>query len=133
MKVLTFGFDSDESNPHFPGNYGTNIVAYTGTHDNDTVLGWAESASPDALKYAMKFLGFSKTEEAPDAFIRWLFGSPCDTVVVPMQDILHLGTEARMNYPGKAGGNWLWRMKPGALTVDLSVKYNNLNTETNRR
>ncbi len=133
MKVLTFGFDDDESNPHFPGNYGTNIVAYTGTHDNDTVLGWAETASPKALKFAMKYLGFSAKEEAPEAFIRELFRGPCDIAVVPMQDMLHLGTEARMNYPGTTGGNWLWRMKPDALTVDLSVKYCSLITETNRR
>ncbi len=133
MKVLTFGFDGDESNPHFPGNYGKNTVAYTGTHDNDTVLGWAENASPEALKFAMKYLGFSAKEEAPDAFIRELFRGPCDTAVVPMQDMLHLGTEARMNYPGSTGGNWLWRMKPGSLTVDLTMKYNSLISETNRR
>ncbi len=133
MKVLTFGFDGDETNPHYPGNYGKNIVAYTGTHDNDTVLGWAESASEKSLKFAMKVLGFSSKEEAPEAFIRGLFSGPCDTVVVPMQDLLHLGTEARMNYPGTVGGNWLWRMKPDALTVDLSVKCSKLNSETNRR
>ena len=133
MKVLTFGFDGDDSNPHFPGNYGTNSVAYTGTHDNDTVLGWAKNASPEALERAMKTLGFSKTEDAPDAFIRELFRGPCDTAVVPMQDILHLGSEARMNYPGRVGGNWFWRMKPDALTVDLIMKYCALNIETNRR
>ena len=133
MKVLTFGFDSDESNPHFPGNYGQNTVAYTGTHDNDTVLGWAESASPEALKFAMKHLGFSTKEEAPEAFIRELFTGPCDTAVVPMQDILHLGTEARMNYPGTIGGNWLWRMKPDMLTIDLTMKYCKLNEESERR
>ena len=133
MKVLSFGFDSDESNPHYPGNYGANTVAYTGTHDNDTVLGWAKSASPKALEFAGKMLGFSTPEEAPDAFIDALFRGPCDTVVVPMQDMLHLGTEARMNYPGTIGGNWLWRMKPGMLTVDLSLKYCKLNAETNRR
>lgn len=133
MKVMTFGFDGDESNPHFPGNYGMNTVAYTGTHDNDTVLGWAESASPEALKFAMKYLGFSAKEEAPDAFIHELFRGPCDTVIVPMQDMLHLGTEARMNYPGSTGGNWLWRMKPDSLSVDLSMKYCSLISETNRR
>ncbi len=133
MKVLTFGFDGDETNTHFPGNYGSNTVAYTGTHDNDTVAGWTAAASKEALAFAMKTLGFSKPEEAPDAFIRALFSGPCDTVVVPMQDILHLGTEARMNYPGTTGGNWLWRMKPDVLSLDLSMKYSTLNAETNRR
>ena len=133
MKVLTFGFDDDESNPHFPGNYQANTVAYTGTHDNNTVLGWAASASEKALGLAEKTLHFSGVEEAPDAFIRELFRGPCDTVVIPMQDILHLGEEARMNYPGTIGGNWLWRMKPDVLTLELSVQYSSLNAETNRR
>ena len=133
MKVLTFGFDSDETNPHFPGCYGQNTVAYTGTHDNDTVLGWAKSASPEALAFAEKNLGFTAVEDAPDAFIRKLFTGPCDTVVVPMQDMLQLGSEARMNFPGTIGGNWLWRMKPDMLTIELSMKYCNLNKETDRR
>ena len=133
MKVLTFGFDSDDKNPHYIGCYGKNTVAYTGTHDNDTTLGWARKASPEALAFAEKIIGFSGAEEAPEAFIRALFKCPCDTVIVPMQDILGLGTEARMNYPGSTGSNWLWRMKPGALTVDLSVKYARLNTENGRR
>ena len=133
MKVLTFGFDSDASNPHFIGNYGKNVVAYTGTHDNDTTLGWAEKASPEALEYAKKTLGFTEVSEAPEAFIRALFKSDCETVVVPMQDVLGLGGDARMNYPGLTGGNWLWRMKPGTLTPELSMKYFKLNKETDRR
>ena len=133
MKVLTFGFDGDKSNPHYPGNYTENYVAYTGTHDNDTTLGWAEKADPEVLKFAMKELGFSKVEEAPEAFIQALFRLPCDTVIVPMQDILGLDGSARMNYPSTIGGNWLWRMKPGQLTGDLSMKYYLLNKQTNRR
>ena len=133
MKVLTFGFDGDESNPHFPGNYLQNTVAYTGTHDNNTVMGWVETASKEALDLAMKTLDFKKPEEAADAFIRGLLMGPCDTAIIPMQDILHLGSEARMNYPGTTGGNWLWRMKPDALSLDLSMKYSMLNAEANRR
>ena len=133
MKVLTFGFDSDESNPHFIGHYRRNTVAYTGTHDNDTTLGWAEKADPKALAFAEKTLGFSGAAEAPDAFIRALFKSPCDTVIVPMQDILGLGGEARMNYPGTTGGNWLWRMKPDQLSLDLSMQYYRLNKESERQ
>ena len=132
MKVLTFGFDSDESNPHFIGHYTKNTVAYTGTHDNDTTLGWAEKADPKALAFAEKTLGFSGKKEAPDAFIRALFRSPCDTVVIPMQDVLNLGGSARMNYPGITGGTWIWRMKPDQLSLDLSMKYYRLNRETQR-
>lgn len=132
MKVLTFGFDSDESNPHYIGCYSKNTVAYTGTHDNDTTLGWAEKASPEVLAFAGKELGFSTPAEAPEAFIRALFQSPCDTVVVPMQDVLGLGGSARMNYPGTIGGNWLWRMKPDQLSLSLSMKYFRLNKENGR-
>ena len=132
MKVLTFGFDSDESNPHFIGHYEKNSVAYTGTHDNDTTLGWAEKADPKALAFAEKTLEFSGTAEAPEAFIRALFKSPCDTVIIPMQDILGLDGSARMNYPGTIGGNWLWRMKPDQLSLELSMKYYRLNRQTER-
>ena len=133
MKVMTFGFDSDETNPHYPGNYTSNCVAYTGTHDNDTTLGWAEKARPEVLAFAGRTLGFTKPEEAPEAFIKALFKLPCDTVIVPMQDVLGLGGEARMNYPGTIGGNWTWRMKPDQLSLDLSMKYYKLNKETERR
>ena len=132
MKVLTFGFDSDETNPHFIKNWTSNIVGYTGTHDNDTVRGWAEKANPKALAFAEKTLGFKGPEQAPEAFIRAVFASPADMVVVPMQDILGLGSSARMNFPGTIGGNWLWRMKPDSLSLDLSMKYYKLNKETNR-
>ena len=118
--------------PHHPDNYTENTVAYTGTHDNDTTRGWADKADPKVLAYAEKTLGFKTPEEAPDAFIRFLFKGPCDTVIIPMQDILGLDGSARMNYPGTIGGNWLWRMKPDMLSLDLSMKYYRLNKETNR-
>ena len=133
MKVLTFGFDSDETNPHHPSHYTQNCVAYTGTHDNDTVRGWADKADPKVLAFAEKEIGFHGPEEAPEAMVKALFASPCDTVIVPMQDLLGLGGEARMNYPGTIGGNWLWRMRDGELTAALSMRLYTLNRETNRR
>ena len=133
MRVMCFGFDGDESNPHFPANYQEHMVLYTGTHDNDTVLGWAEKASPKALGFARKTLGFRDLEEAPQAFLEAALRSPAETVVLPMQDVLGLGSEARMNTPGTIGGNWLWRMKPGADTPELAEKLRRLNTETQRR
>ena len=132
MKVLTFGFDSDETNPHHPSHYTANTVAYTGTHDNDTVRGWADKADAKVLSYAGKELGFTTAEQAPEAFIRALFRGPCDTVIVPMQDVLGLDGSARMNFPGTIGGNWLWRMKPDMLSLELSMKYYRLNKETDR-
>ena len=85
------------------------------------------------MSFARKTLGFSSVEQAPEAFIRYLFLGPCDTVIIPMQDILCLDSNCRMNLPGTIGSNWLWRMKPGVLTQDLSMKYYTLNKESNRR
>ena len=81
----------------------------------------------------MQYLHYSDPKDAPEAFIHELFRCPSETAIVPMQDILGLGSEARMNYPGSTGSNWLWRMKPDMLTLDLSMKYSLLNKETNRR
>ena len=90
MKVLQFSFDGGDENPHALHRFTENCVAYTGTHDNDTTLGWARKASPKALAFAEKTLGFSGAAEAPEAFIRALFKCPCDTVIIPMQDVLGL-------------------------------------------
>ena len=83
MKVMEFAFDGSRDNSHLPIYWKKNLVAYGGTHDNDTVMGWVESASEEALALAMKTLEFTKKEEAPDAFIRFLFHGPCDTVIFP--------------------------------------------------
>ena len=132
MRVLSFGFDGDETNTHFPANYPRNTVLYTGTHDNDTVLGWAEKASPEALAFAEKTLHFSGPEEAPEAFVQAAAAMPVDTVVFPMQDILGLGGEARMNLPGTIGGNWLWRLSPETDLASVSRRLRKLNEETHR-
>ena len=132
MRVMGFGFDGDETNPHFPANYIKNIVLYTGTHDNDTVLGWAEKASPKALEFARKTLGFTALKDAPAAFIRAAASSVADTAVFPMQDVLGLGGEARMNLPGTIGGNWLWRMEPGAASDTIAQRLRRLNKASGR-
>ena len=134
MKVLTFGFDGDPaSNPHDLDHYHSNCVAYTGTHDNDTVLGWAEKANSQSLAAAKKKLGFRELREAPQAFIRAVLASPCELAVIPMQDILGLGGEARMNLPGTIGNNnWRWRMRPGQLTEELAHALKAQNVQTHR-
>ena len=132
MKVLTFGFDSDESNPHYISHYEKNCVVYTGTHDNNTALGWAKSAADSALSFARKILHFEDVAEAPKAFVHAAFSSVCDTAVAPMQDILSLGEEARMNLPGSIGHNWEWRMNIGVLTTELSQELYNMNRQTGR-
>ena len=122
MRVLSFGFGGGEDNPHLPANYVTNSVVYTGTHDNDTVRGWIDTADDAALAQARQLLGFDKPEDGPAAFVRAVLASRADTAMIPMQDVLGLGGWARMNRPGTIGNNWLWRMAPGAATPELAQR-----------
>ena len=133
MRVLSFGFGGGEDNPHLPANYVTNSVVYTGTHDNDTVRGWIDTADDAALAQARQLLGFDKPEDGPAAFVRAVLASRADTAMIPMQDILGLGGWARMNRPGTIGNNWLWRMAPGAATPELAQRLRRENEATNRR
>ena len=108
MRVLQFAFGDGDSNHFLPHHYVANTVAYTGTHDNDTTLGWWNSA-PDHIKaFAMKYLASNGTEIVWD-MMDALSSSVANLVIFPMQDVLGLTTEHRMNYPGKADGNWEWR------------------------
>ena len=112
MKVMQFAFDSDV-NPDLPANHVPNCIVYTGTHDNNTTLGWWESASDETKARARRILGMpDDSEDILPCILRATFRSVGDTVIVPMQDWLGLGGDARMNYPGTVGGNWLWRMQP---------------------
>lgn len=111
MRVMQFGFNpKNEDNDHLPHNYPVNSVAYTGTHDNDTIAGWAKenkAAANTAKKYCRAKCFFAPLNKA---MIKTLYASGAGLVIVPMQDILGLGTSARMNMPSTLGGNWKWRM-----------------------
>lgn len=133
MRVLSFGFGGGEDNPHLPANYVTNSVVYTGTHDNDTVRGWIDTADDAALAQARQLLGSDKPEDGPAAFVHAVLASRADTAMIPMQDVLGLGGWARMNRPGTIGNNWLWRMAPGAATPELAQRLRRENEATNRR
>ncbi len=110
MKVLQFAFDGEDS-PDLPEHHVENGVVYTGTHDNNTTLGWWEGASEASKARARKVLGMpERSNDILTYIIRAAFLSPANTAIVPMQDWLGLGGEARMNFPGTVGGNWLWRM-----------------------
>ncbi|TBV83299.1 MAG: 4-alpha-glucanotransferase [Desulfobulbaceae bacterium] len=120
MKVLQFAFDSDAGNSYLPHNYShRNWVVYTGTHDNDTALGWyySERVSSEAktrlLRYARSHAGGS----IHWSFIRLALGSVADLVIIPLQDVLGLGSDCRMNLPGTPQGNWRWRVAPRYLEV----------------
>lgn len=120
MKVLQFAFDSREESDYLPHNYGANSVVYTGTHDNDTTLHWYEVLKGRDKRFASEYLDIPKDvreSEVPWIFIRAAYASVSDLAVIPMQDVLSLGGKARMNYPSTLGGNWEWRMKPGAFSA----------------
>ena len=116
MKVMQFAFDSDDSNIDLPEHHTPNCIVYTGTHDNNTTLGWWAHASESVKDYARRKLGMKDgSDEILPAILDAAFASVADTAIVPMQDLLGLGEESRMNYPGTVGGNWLWRMLPQNL------------------
>lgn len=108
MKVLQFAFTGEPDNPYVPFRHERDAVVYTGTHDNDTTVGWFESQSDGAKGYIYEFLGHSQ-EAMPWPLIRAALASRCDLAILPMQDLLALGSEHRMNVPGVAGYNWSWR------------------------
>ena len=109
MKILQFGF-VNPADPFLPHNYVSHCVAYTGTHDNDTALGWFASAPEVERKFALRYLNSDGSDFAWD-LIRAVWSSVAVYAIAPMQDMLSLGTEARMNFPSRLGANWEWRMK----------------------
>ncbi len=121
MKILQFAFDSREENDYLPHNYSTNCVVYTGTHDNDTVIGWYPAMSRKDLAFAKKYLGIKRNADICPSLVRTALASVADTAVIPMQDYLELGHEARINTPSTLGGNWEWRMEKDVCTQELSV------------
>lgn len=130
MKVLQFAF-SGPDNPFLPHNYVPNCIAYTGTHDNDTARGWFESASNDEREFALRYLGVDG-RDFPWDLIRAAWSSVAVFAITPMQDVLGLGGEARMNFPSKLGGNWEWRMREDDMNGDLAERIQKLNYLYNR-
>ena len=128
MKILQFGFDSSEESDFLPHNYRRNCVVYTGTHDNDSVVGWYHAAKPADREFAREYLGADDGNDVAWSFIRAAWGSVADTAIVPLQDALGLDGEARMNLPGTLSGNWQWRYKEDMLTPALARKLARLTT-----
>ena len=126
MRVMQFGFDSDETNPHFLNNIPENCLLYTGTHDNDTTEGWWQKLNEDVRAFALRCL--PERDKISEAMTQAALNSMADTAIIPAQDILALGSEARMNTPGTVGGsNWMWRMAPGALTLQKALEVRDMN------
>lgn len=119
MRILQFAFDSGPSNAYLPHNHQKNSVVYTGTHDNDTTVGWYHSLS-DAQRMRVSHYVGSKETGTVEALMRTVLMSVADAAIFPFQDLLNLGSEARMNVPGTAFGNWGWRFNWNMVTRDLA-------------
>lgn len=132
MKVLQFAFGDDSTNPYLPHNYDSpNVVVYTGTHDNDTTLGWYNSLGEEEKLKVRNYVAHDGSDIAWYV-MRCAYSSIADMAVVPLQDPLRLGNEARMNVPGVTGGNWDWRFRAEMLTPQLAEEMRNM-TATYRR
>lgn len=131
MKILQFGFAQDDS-PHLPHRFDRQTVVYTGTHDNDTALGWFTTASDEERDNALAYLGCTSGDQIAHGLIRAAYTSVAELAVVPVQDILSLGTEARMNTPGAEEHNWGWRVRAGALTKEHATELRRLGEVTGR-
>jgi 4-alpha-glucanotransferase len=118
MRILQHGFNGDAGNGDLPHHYHHQCVAYTGTHDNDTTAGWFKRASKHEREYCKKYL-HSRGREIHWDMIRALLSSVAGTAIIPMQDILGLDSEARMNLPATTGKNWQWRLKDGELNDEV--------------
>jgi len=121
MKILQFAFDSDEENNFLPHNYAINSVAYTGTHDNDTLKGWYQSASEKDKEHARLYMN-AREESLVWDFIRTTWASTSVLAFTTPQDLLELDAKHRMNIPGTVDGNWKWRLKPGELSVPIGER-----------
>ncbi len=113
MKVLQFAFDSREESDYLPHNYDHHCVVYTGTHDNDTIMGWVKTAPPEDVAYARRYLRISEHESFNWGMMQAAMATTADLCVLQMQDLMGLGSEARMNIPSTSQGNWQWRLTPG--------------------
>ena len=123
MRVLQFAFAGGRRNPHRPENHPRRAIAYSGTHDNDTAAGWWAAAGPRerrAATEAAAALGI-REDDPSRLMVRMALASPAGLAIVPAQDLLGLGSGARLNTPGTSRGNWRWRLSRGQLTADLAA------------
>ena len=122
MKVLQFAFDANGESIYLPHNYDHNCVVYTGTHDNETTAGWITTRTEQDREFLERYLNRKRDEDLCWELIRTAVASVADIAIIPMQDYLALGNEARINTPSTLGDNWKWRMSKGAATDELAEK-----------
>ena len=126
MKVLQFAFDSDATHEYLPHNFERHCVVYTGTHDNDTTRGWYESVPDETQDFCRRYLRCND-ENISWKMIKAAWSSVAERAVAPMQDLLEQGSEARMNFPSRADGNWQWRLTSDQLTPQLAKRMREMN------
>jgi 4-alpha-glucanotransferase len=126
MKILQFAFGGGAGNPYLPFNYTRNSIVYSGTHDNDTTVGWFEQLSDGEKQTFIDYLGGISADGVHWDLIRLAYSSISNMAIIPVQDLLGLGTQARMNFPGTATGNWEWRYDSGDLQPQISDRLQNL-------
>ncbi len=122
MKILHFGFGSDAGNGYLPFHYPRNCVVYTGTHDNDTTVGWFNQLSDSERESLMHYLGCNSSDGIHWDIIRLALSSVANQALIPLQDLLGLDSEARMNFPSTSEGNWAWRYRADVLTEEISSR-----------
>ncbi len=125
MKILQFAFGDDARNPYLPHNYSKNSVVYTGTHDNDTTMGWYGTLTNEEKHHVYELLGMPAMP-MPWALVQAAFSSVANLAVIPLQDVLEQGTEGRMNVPGTVEGNWKWRFEWNQLTDERATQLSHL-------
>jgi 4-alpha-glucanotransferase len=126
MRILQFAFDGSPGNPYLPHNHQARSVVYTGTHDNDTTRGWFEKLDANARRHVLEYLG-CRPEDIVPAMRRAALTSVAELAVLPLQDLLGLGSEARMNTPGTTAGNWLWGFGWDQLPGDFAAHWSHMN------
>lgn len=122
MKVLEYAFDGNEDNEYLPHNYEENTVAFTGTHDNDTIMGWFNKLTDRQKKIVIDYVGIKDINNCNFDFIKIMYASASKFVIIPMQDILGIDSEARMNTPSTITGNWRWRARKSDFSGVISKK-----------
>lgn len=120
MKLIQFAFDGEDSSDYLPYNYPKNCIVYTGTHDNDTTIGWLKNAPKESVRFAKEYMHLTKEEGYNWGALRTAWSSVGDTCIIPIQDILGIGSEGRMNVPSTLGTNWKWRTLPGQINAKLA-------------
>lgn len=119
MKILQFAFDSREQSDYLPYKYTANSVVYTGTHDNDTILGWCKTANPSDVEFAKKFLRANSDDDLRKEMMISAMASNANTCIICIQDLIGLGSEARINIPSTVGNNWKWRATEEQMTAEI--------------